>query len=162
MVQGRSERCGGTLYREMIPAAPDRQYGVGSPKIRVWLLFGCRGNAHHTPPPSAADVDGERFNGSASSARGLRGQRTVADCGMRGAVAGQSLIGKVGSVVKAIRGGQLPGEVRVVIQGIPHYLLAYCGEPVASGADVLVIHNRGSRQIDVEPWNQSSDLDVER
>lgn len=75
---------------------------------------------------------------------------------------GQSLVGKVGSVVKAIRGGQLPGEVRLVIQGIPHYLLAYCGEPVASGADVLVIHNRGSRQIDVEPWNQSSDLDVER
>jgi hypothetical protein len=81
---------------------------------------------------------------------------------MRGTVTGQSLVGKVGSVVKAIRGGQLPGEVRLVIQGIPHYLLAYCGEPVASGADVLVIHNRGSRQVDVEPWPQEHHSDVER
>ena len=66
----------------------------------------------------------------------------------------QALVGKVGLVVRAVRGGSLPGEVRVVIEGIPHYYIAYCAEAVANGAEVLVIHNRGSRQIDVEPWSQ--------
>jgi hypothetical protein len=77
-------------------------------------------------------------------------------------VAGQSLVGRIGSVVKAIRGGALPGEVRVVMNGMPHYLIAYCAEPVAHGVQVLVIHNRGSRQIDVEPWHQQAPIDVER
>ncbi|PZS13927.1 MAG: hypothetical protein DLM57_15655 [Pseudonocardiales bacterium] len=66
----------------------------------------------------------------------------------------QILVGKIGSVVRPVRGGSLPGEVRVVIQGIPHYYLAYCADAVADGAEVLVINNRGSRQIDVEPWPQ--------
>lgn len=65
---------------------------------------------------------------------------------------GQVLVGKVGSVVRAVRGGALPGEVRVVIEGIPHFYLAYCPDPIALHVDVLVINNRGSRQIDVEPW----------
>ena len=38
---------------------------------------------------------------------------------------GQSLVGKVGLVVTAVRGGDLPGEIRVVVQGIPHHYLAY-------------------------------------
>jgi hypothetical protein len=67
-------------------------------------------------------------------------------------VNGQSLVGKVGSVCVAVRGGELPGEVRVVVQGIPHYYLAYCAQPIAVGDHVLVINNRGSRQVDVEPW----------
>jgi hypothetical protein len=68
---------------------------------------------------------------------------------------GQTLVGKVGSVVRAVRGGTLPGEIRVVVQGLPHFYIAYCAEPVAVGAQVLVINNRGSRQVDVEPWAET-------
>lgn len=64
----------------------------------------------------------------------------------------QTLVGKVGLVTLRVRGGPLPGEVRVVVQGIPHYYIAYCGQALAVGAQVLVINNRGGRQVDVEPW----------
>jgi hypothetical protein len=67
-------------------------------------------------------------------------------------VAGQTLVGRLGSVVNAIRGGALPGEVRVVVEGIAHYYLAYAATAIPAGVDVLVIHNRGARQVDVEPW----------
>jgi membrane protein implicated in regulation of membrane protease activity len=67
-------------------------------------------------------------------------------------VRGQALVGKVGVVVTAIRGGERAGEVRVVAQGIRHHYLAYADEPIPVGTDVLVIHYRGARQVDVEPW----------
>jgi membrane protein implicated in regulation of membrane protease activity len=70
-------------------------------------------------------------------------------------VTGQALVGKVGSVTMRVRGGPLPGEVRLVVQGIPHYYIAYCGQALAVGEQVLVINNRGARQLDVEPWQQS-------
>jgi hypothetical protein len=63
-----------------------------------------------------------------------------------------TVIGKVGRVIVGIRGGGRPGEVRIVVDGIAHYYLAYAADPVAIGADVLVISNRGARQVDVEPW----------
>ena len=69
-------------------------------------------------------------------------------------MAGETVVGKIGQVVTAVRGGSRPGEVRVVVEGVPHYYLAYCAYAVSSGAAVLVINNRGSRQIDVEPWTQ--------
>ncbi|NMO49974.1 hypothetical protein HH310_02030 [Actinoplanes sp. TBRC 11911] len=65
---------------------------------------------------------------------------------------GQALVGKVGVVITAIRGGDRAGEVRVVAQGVRHHYLAYADEPIAAGAHVLVIHYRGARQVDVEPW----------
>jgi membrane protein implicated in regulation of membrane protease activity len=67
-------------------------------------------------------------------------------------VTSQSLIGRVGVVVIAVRGGNLPGEVRVVVDGIPHYYLAYAVKPLPTGTEVLVINTRGALQIDVEPW----------
>jgi len=69
-------------------------------------------------------------------------------------VASRTLIGKVGTVIIAIRGGERAGEVRVLVEGIAHYYLAYATEPVPAGKEVLVINNRGARQIDVEPWPQ--------
>ena len=39
-----------------------------------------------------------------------------------------------------------------MIQGLPHYFLAYCKDAIGKGEQVLVINNRGSRQLDVEPW----------
>jgi hypothetical protein len=71
----------------------------------------------------------------------------------------QSLVGKVGSVVRAVRGGSLPGEVRLVIAGLPHIYIAYCGDPLAVGTEVLVINNRGARAIDVEPWQLSPGIE---
>ena len=65
----------------------------------------------------------------------------------------QALVGRVGVTVSAIRGGSLPGEVRVVVAGIAHYYIAYAAAPVPAGADVLVINYRGARQVDVEPWH---------
>jgi membrane protein implicated in regulation of membrane protease activity len=64
----------------------------------------------------------------------------------------QTTVGRVGTVVHAIRGGAQPGEVRVLVEGIAHYYLAYAVKAVPAGADVLIINNRGARQVDVEPW----------
>jgi membrane protein implicated in regulation of membrane protease activity len=72
---------------------------------------------------------------------------------MGAAVRGHALVGKVGVVVTAIRGGDRPGEVRVVANGVPHHFLAYANQAVPVGAHVLVIHFRGARQVDVEPWS---------
>ena len=71
-------------------------------------------------------------------------------------VASQALVGKVGLVVSAVRGGRGPGEVRVVVEGIAHYYIAYATVAVPAGAEVLVINNRGARHIDVEPWPRPS------
>jgi membrane protein implicated in regulation of membrane protease activity len=68
-------------------------------------------------------------------------------------VAGQALVGKVGVVVGAVRGGPRPGEVRVVVEGMPHYYIAYAAMPVPVGTQVLIVNNRGARQVDVEPWH---------
>ncbi|WP_433296126.1 hypothetical protein ACQP2F_37625 [Actinoplanes sp. CA-030573] len=64
----------------------------------------------------------------------------------------ETLVGRVGTVITAIRGGERAGEVRLLVQGIAHYYLAYAHTSVPAGAEVLVINNRGARQIDVEPW----------
>ena len=67
-------------------------------------------------------------------------------------MASQALVGKVGTVITAIRGGERAGEVRLLVDGLAHYYLAYAATAIAAGAEVLVIHNRGARQVDVEPW----------
>ncbi|GAA0560985.1 hypothetical protein GCM10010172_50250 [Paractinoplanes ferrugineus] len=67
-------------------------------------------------------------------------------------MASQALVGKVGTVITAIRGGERAGEVRLMLGGMAHYYLAYAATAIAAGAQILVINNRGARQIDVEPW----------
>lgn len=64
----------------------------------------------------------------------------------------QSLVGMVGSVVRPVRGGRLPGEVRVVVAGAPELYIAYSDGALAMAARVRVVNNRGSRQVDVVPW----------
>jgi hypothetical protein len=59
-------------------------------------------------------------------------------------------------VTIGVRGGDRPGEVRVVVEGLAHYYIAYCQHPIPAGTEVLVINARGARQIDVEPWDQVS------
>jgi membrane protein implicated in regulation of membrane protease activity len=65
---------------------------------------------------------------------------------------GDELIGRVGRLVHAVRGGDLAGEVRIVVDGLAHYYLAYAATAIPAGAQVLVINNRGARQVDVELW----------
>jgi membrane protein implicated in regulation of membrane protease activity len=67
-------------------------------------------------------------------------------------VARQSLVGKIGTVIHPVRGGSRPGEVRVVVEGMPHYYIAYAAVEVPAGADVIIINSRGHQQVDVEPW----------
>lgn len=64
------------------------------------------------------------------------------------------LIGLVGTVCAAIRGGDRPGEIRVVVAGLPHTYLAYCIEALAVGQQVLIINSRGPRLVDVEAWSE--------
>lgn len=64
----------------------------------------------------------------------------------------QALMGKVATVVRAVRGGGLPGEIRVLDGGEPVLLMAFSEQPVDVGARVRIVHSRGSRQVDVAPW----------
>jgi hypothetical protein len=64
-----------------------------------------------------------------------------------------SLVGLVGTVCTTVRGGDRPGEVRVVVAGLPHYYLAYCATGLATGQQVLLINQRGPRMVDVEAWS---------
>lgn len=66
---------------------------------------------------------------------------------------GPGAAGRVGRVVHRVRGGDAPGEVRVVHDGMAHDYIAYSVGPLPFGAQVLVINDRGARQIDVEPWD---------
>ncbi len=61
-------------------------------------------------------------------------------------------MGALGTVVRPVRGGRLPGEIQVVLAGEPTLLLAYSDEPIERGTRVQVMRSRGSRQVDVEPW----------
>jgi hypothetical protein len=61
-------------------------------------------------------------------------------------------IGRVGRVVVRIRGGDLPGEISLTVQGAPDTRIAYSEEELPVGTDVLVIGSRGGRRIDVVPW----------
>lgn len=70
-----------------------------------------------------------------------------------------SAVGLLGRVVTRVRGGELPGEVRVVVGGIPHDYLACSEHPLPVGTAVLVIGSRGARLIDVEPWDDPGLLD---
>lgn len=64
----------------------------------------------------------------------------------------QAIVGATGVVVERVRGGDKPGEVRIVVQGLPHHYLAHCTFPLEKGQHVVVVNNRGGRQLDVEPW----------
>lgn len=67
----------------------------------------------------------------------------------------QMLVGMLGSVVRAVRGGRMPGEVRVIEAGMPILLMAFSEQELPVATRVRVVHSRGSRQVDVEPWPRS-------
>ena len=64
----------------------------------------------------------------------------------------EELVGKVGEVVTRIEGGDDPGEVSLLVYGMRERYFAYAREELPVGSRVLVIHDRGNRTVDVEPW----------
>jgi hypothetical protein len=64
----------------------------------------------------------------------------------------KAIVGRIGTVVIGVRGGDRPGEVRILVEGMAHYYLAYAATAIPAGAEVLVINDRGARHVDVEPW----------
>ncbi|MFC8129969.1 hypothetical protein [Streptomyces sp. NPDC057302] len=64
----------------------------------------------------------------------------------------EAVIGCIGELVIGTRGSAGPGEVLVRIRGGSETFLAWSDEPLPYGAAVLVIHSRGTRQVDVIKW----------
>ena len=64
------------------------------------------------------------------------------------------VVGRIGTVVTRIRGGELPGEVRLPVRGTTELFIAYCPTPVERHETVLVLSSRGNRAVEVEhaPW----------
>ena len=65
----------------------------------------------------------------------------------------EELVGKVGEVVTRIEGGDEPGEVSLLVYGMWERYFALGREEIAVGSKVLVVHDRGNRTVDVEPWS---------
>ena len=63
----------------------------------------------------------------------------------------REVIGKLGTVVTRIRGGELPGEVRVTVRGCHETFIAYSDAPIDRHATVLIFSSRGARAVDVAP-----------
>lgn len=61
-------------------------------------------------------------------------------------------VGAIGKVVRTVRGGRIPGEVRVVVAGEAKLFLAYADEEIPVDGRVRVRRGRGPRQVEVEPW----------
>jgi hypothetical protein len=67
-------------------------------------------------------------------------------------VANVSAIGCIGVITLATRGTAGPGEVQVQIRGGSESFIAWSPEPLVKGTTVLVIEERGGRQVDVSEW----------
>jgi hypothetical protein len=72
-------------------------------------------------------------------------------------VANVSAIGCEGVITVATRGSAGPGEVLVKIRGGSEAFIAWSPEPLAKGTNVLVIHERGARTVDVSAWTNPID-----
>jgi len=64
----------------------------------------------------------------------------------------EELVGKIGEVVTRIEGGDDPGEISLMVHGMRERYLALGREEIPVGSRVLVVHDRGNRTVDVEPW----------
>jgi hypothetical protein len=68
------------------------------------------------------------------------------------AVGDTSVIGRVGTLVVATRGGGGAGEVALKVRGGVETYLAWSDEPLPKGTSVLVVGERGPRTVDVVAW----------
>ena len=67
----------------------------------------------------------------------------------------EAVMGRTGTVTTRIRGGDLPGEVRVEIRGGTESFIAYAEQEIPLGETVLVFRSRGSRAVDVIPFPEA-------
>ena len=58
-----------------------------------------------------------------------------------------SLVGSVGSLIVATRGGAGAGEVLLTVRGSKEAYLAWSDEPLPRGTEVLVVDVRGPRAV---------------
>ena len=63
-----------------------------------------------------------------------------------------TVIGSIGVLTIATRGQDGPGEVLVQIRGGSETYIAWSPDPLRRGSTVLVIESRGTRTVDVSPW----------
>lgn len=75
-------------------------------------------------------------------------------------VADHEVTGKMGRVIVRVRGSKGPGEVLVRVRGGSEAFIAYADIEIERGTDVLVIHSRGERAVDVLPWADAMDLET--
>jgi hypothetical protein len=64
----------------------------------------------------------------------------------------EEVTGRSGTVTTRIRGGDLPGEVRVAMRGGTESFIAYAEHEIQRNETVLVYRNRGDRAVDVIPF----------
>ncbi|MGH9106130.1 MAG: NfeD family protein [Acidimicrobiales bacterium] len=64
---------------------------------------------------------------------------------------GDDVVGRSGHVSVAIPGPDKPGEVVVRIRGGSEAYIAYSDQPVETGAEVVVVSDRGARTLFVAP-----------
>jgi membrane protein implicated in regulation of membrane protease activity len=64
-----------------------------------------------------------------------------------------SAVGCVGVVTVATRGADGSGEVLISIRGGSEAYLAWSDEPLPKGRAVLVVRARGTRTVEVVPWD---------
>jgi hypothetical protein len=77
-------------------------------------------------------------------------------------VADVSAIGCIGVITVPTRGSGGPGEVLVKIRGGSEAFIAWSAEPLPKGTSVLVIEDRGSRNVDVSAWDDPLDTSADR
>lgn len=65
----------------------------------------------------------------------------------------EPLVGKLGVVQVRVRGGEHPGEVELVVGGIPETFLGYAADEIGVGRRVLVVEDRGGRGVNVVDWD---------
>ncbi|HVA75139.1 MAG TPA: hypothetical protein VNF71_11315 [Acidimicrobiales bacterium] len=61
----------------------------------------------------------------------------------------EEVTGRPGMVTTRIRGGALPGEVKVAIRGGTESFIAYADHEIKKGESILVYRSRGDRSVDV-------------
>ena len=65
---------------------------------------------------------------------------------------GNGLVGLVGRLPLATRGGDGPGEVELPVHGGRESYFAFSTEPLPAGHPVLVVAAHGDARVDVVAW----------
>ena len=65
------------------------------------------------------------------------------------------VVGKQGTVLMRIPGGQTPGKVSVAVRGTRETFIAYADIAIEAQSTILVFNSRGERAVDVmlAPWS---------